>query len=160
GCERRTDQIGHGGHGARILHLSVDRPHGRVKITVIESDDALHLLPGIAHERRAYLDILSPERQGPGLGAGLVMLSVVRFSWEYSENTRLREQRDELLGIAIGKTALRRTTEQSQLGRAQSGGDMRPCTTACRICYPTSDASPCQNVCRSDHRLEVCDSVS
>src|SRR6516165_4558566 len=65
-CERRTDQIGHGGHGAcaRILHFSVDRAHGRVKISVIESDDALHLFPGIAHERRAYLDILSPERQG------------------------------------------------------------------------------------------------
>src|SRR5260370_3412463 len=60
--ERRTDQIGHGGRGAcaLILHFSVDCAHGRVKITVIESDEALHLLPGIAHERRAYLDILSP----------------------------------------------------------------------------------------------------
>jgi hypothetical protein len=88
------------------------------------------------------------------------MLSVIRFSWEYSEHTRLRAQRDELLGIAIGETALRRTTGQSQLGRAQSRGEMRPCTTACRTCYPASDASPCQNVCRSDHRLEVFYSVS
>src|SRR5260370_25824641 len=61
-----------------------------------------------------------PVAARPGLGAGLVMLSVVRFSWEYSENTRLRAQRDELLGIAIGETTRRRTTEPSQLGRAQS----------------------------------------
>src|SRR4029077_20157418 len=55
---------------------------------------------------------------------------------------------------------LRRTTEQSQLDRAQSHADMRLCTTACKTCCPTSDASPCQNVRHSDHRLEFYRSCS
>jgi hypothetical protein len=44
------------------------------------------------------------------------------------------------------------------LGRAQVHGGMRLCTSSCRTCYPTNDASPCRNVLHSGRRLEAASS--
>src|SRR5260370_40067530 len=33
---------------------------------------------------------------------------------------------------------------------------MRLCTSSCRTCCPTNDASPCRNVHHNDRRLDAC----
>ena len=52
----------------------------------------------------------------------------------------------------------RRTGDGFYLGRAQVHGGMRLCTSSCRTCCPTNDASPCRNVLHNDRRLEAASS--
>src|SRR5436305_13965341 len=47
----------------------------------------------------------------------------------------------------------RRTGDGFYLGRAQVHGGMRLCTSSCRTCCPTNDASACRNVLHNDRRF-------
>jgi hypothetical protein len=47
----------------------------------------------------------------------------------------------------------RRTGDGFCLGRAQVHGGMHLCTSSCKTCCPTNDASPCRNVLHNDRRL-------
>src|SRR5947209_2500491 len=51
-----------------------------------------------------------------------------------------------------------RTSDRFYLGRAQVHGGMRLCTSSCRTCCPTNDASACRNVLHNDRRLEAASS--
>ena len=46
-----------------------------------------------------------------------------------------------------------RTSDRFYLGRAQVHGGMRLCTSSCRTCCPTNDASACRNVLHNDCRF-------
>ena len=49
-----------------------------------------------------------------------------------------------------------RTGDGFYLGRAQVHGGMRLCTSSCRTCCPTNEASPYRTVRHNDRRLDAC----